>query len=78
MGTIVQLILISFIKVYRLSFSRVLPLACRFHPSCSQYAIEAISIHGPFKGLRLALIRIFKCNPLFEAGIDKVPIGDKK
>ncbi|NLK67855.1 MAG: membrane protein insertion efficiency factor YidD [Clostridiaceae bacterium] len=46
---------------------------CRFHPTCSQYAYEAIKIHGPFKGLFLSLKRILKCHPFHSGGYDPVP-----
>lgn len=66
-------ILINLIKFYQ-----TLPLhshsACRFYPTCSNYAIEAIKIHGSFKGFLLTIKRILKCNPLNKkSGIDLVP-----
>ena len=47
--------------------------ACRFKPSCSNYAIEAISIYGAFKGSILTIRRIFRCNPWSKGGYDPVP-----
>ena len=46
---------------------------CRYYPTCSNYAIEALEIHGVFKGLFLIIKRILKCNPLSRGGIDLVP-----
>lgn len=46
---------------------------CRYIPTCSQYAIEAIERYGPFKGVFLSLKRILRCNPLFKGGFDPVP-----
>ncbi|MEI6438060.1 MAG: membrane protein insertion efficiency factor YidD [Candidatus Omnitrophota bacterium] len=49
-----------------------LPKACRFHPSCSNYAIEALDKHGAVKGLWMALCRIGRCSPLTKGGYDPV------
>ncbi len=46
---------------------------CRFSPSCSAYAIEAVKVHGAFKGSFLAIGRVLRCNPLFKGGYDPVP-----
>jgi putative membrane protein insertion efficiency factor len=46
---------------------------CRYHPTCSSYALEALEKHGALKGGRLAIKRIFKCHPLGGSGIDNVP-----
>ena len=46
---------------------------CSFRPTCSQYAIEAIRVHGPFKGFYLAVFRILRCNPFCKGGYDPVP-----
>ena len=75
MKNIISLLLILPIKIYQKTISRLLPCTCRFQPSCSNYAIEAINIHGPIKGLYLGMIRILKCNPFFRSGSDKVPRG---
>ena len=61
------------IKFYRRFISPLLPPVCRFTPSCSQYALEAIKKHGPFKGLVLAIWRILRCNPWGGSGYDPVP-----
>ena len=51
---------------------------CRFYPTCSQYAIEAFRVHGPFKGFYLAVFRILRCNPFCKGGIDPVPPRKEK
>lgn len=52
--------------------------SCRFVPTCSTYAIEAIEIHGIFKGLLLAIWRILRCNPFCKGGYDPVPLKTKE
>ncbi len=66
-------ILILPIRFYQYCISPLLPGSCRFTPTCSQYAIEALRIHGPFKGLLLAIKRILRCNPWGGCGYDPVP-----
>lgn len=61
------------IKIYRLFISPLLGPKCRFYPSCSAYAIEAIQKHGLFKGISLSSKRIMKCHPWGDSGIDPVP-----
>ncbi|NQU07478.1 MAG: membrane protein insertion efficiency factor YidD [Candidatus Abyssubacteria bacterium] len=61
------------IKLYKIVVSPLLRPACRFLPTCSEYALEAIEKHGAVKGLYLALRRIFRCHPLCEGGFDPVP-----
>ncbi len=58
---------------YRLCISPLLPPSCRFTPTCSQYAVEAIKKHGPFKGGKLAIRRILRCHPWGGSGYDPVP-----
>lgn len=66
-------ILIKLIRGYQTGISPSRPPRCRFTPTCSQYAIEAIDIHGAIKGSLLAAWRILRCNPLFKGGYDPVP-----
>ena len=66
-------LLILPIRVYKRCISPLLPPACRFYPSCSTYAIQAIEIHGPAKGLWLAAKRILRCHPGSAGGFDPVP-----
>jgi len=61
------------IKLYKVVLSPLLPPACRFLPTCSEYALEAIDKHGALKGSYLALRRILRCHPLCEGGYDPVP-----
>ncbi len=61
------------IKGYRLFLSPLLPPSCRYTPTCSAYALEAISKHGPIKGTWLALKRISSCHPWGGSGYDPVP-----
>ena len=77
MGTIRNLIkkvLIFLIKTYQMTLSpRFSHGSCRYTPTCSQYALEAIEIHGIFKGCLLAAWRILRCNPFSKGGWDPVP-----
>ncbi len=66
-------LLIKLIKVYQKFLSPLLGQNCRFYPTCSQYAVEALSVHGLFRGGYLSLKRILKCNPWGGCGIDNVP-----
>ena len=65
--------LIAPIQFYRRVISPMTPPSCRFTPTCSQYAIEAIRKHGPFKGMYLAVRRILRCHPWGGSGYDPVP-----
>jgi putative membrane protein insertion efficiency factor len=66
-------ILIFIIRLYQIFISPLLGRNCRFAPTCSRYAIEAIDKHGAIKGTRLAVIRILKCHPFNPGGYDPVP-----
>jgi putative membrane protein insertion efficiency factor len=61
------------IRGYQLIVSPLLPPSCRFSPSCSQYALEAIGRHGALKGSWLAARRLARCHPFHPGGIDPVP-----
>ena len=61
------------IKAYQLMISPLLGPRCRFYPTCSHYAIEAIDRHGAWRGTRLAFKRLVKCHPFHEGGLDPVP-----
>jgi putative membrane protein insertion efficiency factor len=61
------------IVAYRRWLSPALPPVCRFHPTCSAYALEAIAVHGPVRGFGLAVWRLLRCHPFHPGGIDPVP-----
>ncbi|MDR1372626.1 MAG: membrane protein insertion efficiency factor YidD [Dysgonamonadaceae bacterium] len=61
------------VYIYRYCISPFKPASCRFTPTCSEYAVEAIKKHGPFKGGWLAIKRILRCNPWGGEGYDPVP-----
>ncbi len=65
------------IKVYRMTFSKIIPDVCRFYPSCSSYAEEAFRSHNFIDALRLTILRILRCNPYNPGGYDPVPEKSK-
>jgi putative membrane protein insertion efficiency factor len=69
----VNKILIAFIKVYQYTLSPMLGPRCRYYPSCSNYAVDALREHGAVRGLGLAAWRILRCNPFSNGGYDPVP-----
>ncbi|MDG1457176.1 MAG: membrane protein insertion efficiency factor YidD [Pseudoprimorskyibacter sp.] len=71
-------LLILPIRAYRLFLSPWLGHSCRFQPSCSAYAIEALQIHGPVRGLWLTVRRITRCHPWGASGFDPVPLVTKR
>ncbi|MCQ2092914.1 MAG: membrane protein insertion efficiency factor YidD [Fibrobacter sp.] len=71
-------ILIAPIRIYQKIHPYFFHGVCRFHPTCSQYAIEAIRVHGIFKGLGFAIFRILRCNPFCKGGFDPVPPKKEK
>ena len=70
---IISTVLILLIKGYKLFISTVLPPSCRYHPTCSTYAIQALQKHGIVKGGYLSAKRIIRCHPYAEGGYDPVP-----
>ena len=73
MRKLITTLLILPIRLYRACISPLFPPACRYVPTCSQYAIEAITKHGPVRGLWLALKRLLRCHPWGGSGYDPVP-----
>ena len=63
------------IRSYQLLLAPFAGGACRFEPSCSAYAEEAIQTHGPLRGLLLTSWRVLRCQPFARAGLDPVPVG---
>ena len=72
----VKQIPILLIKMYQHTFGLLFPRMCRYEPSCSNYTIDAIQIHGVFKGSILSIWRILRCSPFFPGGWDPVPPKD--
>ena len=65
--------LVAIIGLYRRFLSPLLPRTCRFAPTCSEYALQAIATHGAVRGSGLALRRIARCHPFNPGGVDHVP-----
>jgi uncharacterized protein len=65
--------LVLLVRVYQRLVSPLLPPACRFYPSCSAYAIQALERHGALRGSLLAIRRLGRCHPFHPGGIDPVP-----
>ena len=73
LGQLLAKLLVLPIRFYQLFISPMLGPSCRFQPTCSEYARQAILKHGPIKGLGLAIWRILRCNPWGGSGYDPVP-----
>ena len=69
----IRAILLGLLAAYRRLISPLLPPACRFHPTCSAYAAEAVRRHGALKGSFLTVKRLARCHPFCEGGVDPVP-----
>ena len=74
----IRQVLILFVRFYQYAISPLFPQSCRYTPTCSQYSIEALRIHGPIKGTWLSLKRILSCHPWGGHGYDPVPEKKKK
>jgi len=72
-ATVVSMILLALIRGYQLLISPLFPPSCRYFPTCSDYARQAVSRHGPLKGVWLALRRILRCHPWGGLGYAPVP-----
>jgi len=72
-GRAVQLVLVGLLRTYRFAISPLYGQVCRYHPTCSAYALEAVSSHGAARGSWLALRRILRCHPWALGGYDPVP-----
>jgi uncharacterized protein len=65
--------LVAVIRIYQRTAGKMLPQACRFHPSCSEYAVQAIEHYGALRGAGLAARRLLRCGPWHPGGLDPVP-----
>lgn len=75
--TLPQNALIALLKVYRALVSPLYGNVCRYFPSCSAYALEAVTVHGTLKGLSLTVRRLLRCHPWATGGLDDVPPGSR-
>ena len=69
----IRRVMTGMIRLYQKHISPSIPRHCRFYPTCSHYAVQAIRWHGPIKGLGLAVWRLLRCNPFNPGGYDPVP-----
>lgn len=67
-------IFVGMVRGYQRFISPGLPASCRYHPTCSQYMIDAIQTHGSIKGVTMGTARFLRCHPLTKGGIDYVPL----
>ncbi|NVE23138.1 membrane protein insertion efficiency factor YidD [Burkholderia glumae] len=72
-STVMQTVLIALLRFYKAAVSPLLGSRCRFYPSCSEYAREAIQYHGAARGTYLAARRLCRCHPFSAGGVDLVP-----
>ena len=72
-GLLIRQILLALIQIYRYAISPFLGQRCRFYPSCSAYAAQALTKHGVLKGLWLSIKRVLRCHPFHPGGHDPVP-----
>jgi uncharacterized protein len=66
-------VLLGAIRIYQAFFSPMMPSACKFYPTCSHYAADAVRLHGARRGSWLALRRLLRCHPFTRGGVDLVP-----
>ncbi len=76
-GAPARLVLLGLIRLYRLTLSGWLGGQCRFYPTCSRYAEEAIRLHGAMRGSLMAAWRIARCGPFTGGGVDHVPASSR-
>ena len=72
-----RMVLIGLLIAYRKTVSPLYGPVCRFFPSCSAYALEAVTVHGAVKGSWLAFRRLIRCHPWNDGGVDHVPAGHR-
>lgn len=68
-------LLLAALRFYKAQVSPALPAACRYSPTCSEYAMEAVERHGALRGSLLAIRRVLSCNPFSHGGYDPVPLN---
>lgn len=77
MKSIPAILLRVLVRFYQVAISPVLTPSCRFQPSCSEYALQALTRFGALEGMRLTIMRLLRCHPWGGAGFDPVPEADK-
>lgn len=74
MSRLLKDVVLAPVRLYRRYLSPLKPVpSCRFHPTCSEYALEAVETHGVLKGMAMATWRVLRCNPFNPGGFDPVP-----
>jgi putative membrane protein insertion efficiency factor len=68
-----KILVLAMLNFYKAALSPAIPSACKFYPTCSTYAVEAVDRHGPARGLWMAAGRLLRCRPLHPGGYDPVP-----
>lgn len=66
-------IIIGVLRLYKRCISPLLPSACRFHPTCSEYMMQAVEQYGAVRGVAMGVVRLLRCHPFHPGGIDPVP-----
>ncbi|MBS1853295.1 MAG: membrane protein insertion efficiency factor YidD [Acidobacteria bacterium] len=74
MNQAIQSAVLFLLRAYKLLLSPFLPPACRYVPTCSEYAAQAVELHGPWRGGLLAAGRLLRCHPFVKGGVDPVPL----
>lgn len=73
MAAFAKRFILAALRFYKKYISCALPPSCRFYPTCSEYMAQAVTKHGPLKGVLLGLLRLLRCHPLCKGGYDPVP-----
>jgi putative membrane protein insertion efficiency factor len=76
--SIAEVVLVGVVRAYQLLLSPLFGGSCRFAPSCSNYAVDALAAHGAVRGAWLSLRRLARCHPFHPGGFDPVPAGDDR
>ena len=71
--SVISKLLCGMVRAYQLVVSPIFPPSCRFYPSCSEYALQALDRHGPLAGIWLTIVRLARCHPFGGSGYDPVP-----
>ena len=74
MNQIAKAVILQLLRGYKWAISPMFPPACRYVPTCSEYAMEAVDLHGPLRGSMMAIGRVLRCHPLASGGYDPVAI----